>query len=276
MSRLLNYLSTHKTVNLILLSIYYLLAVLPHEQVGVFIAKNIMKPLGRKAYDQLMLQIAAAGLLFYAVLVIWNIVKKPSQYPTLFYLVSNVTFAVCSWYALFVLNIEAIHFLQYALLALLLFPLSRSYNITLFWCTILGAIDEAYQYFYLAPNRTNYYDFNDVILDLIGAAFGLILIRSFNPSIAKFKTWFNKPIAFTSLGIGLMVGLLHLLGKLRFYTDTSVEAWFTLVKKTPGSFWSEVPPKITFHIVEPLEGLVLIVLLLLFFTGLRKDGLTKV
>jgi len=154
-------------------------------------------------------------------------------------------------------------------LALLLFPLLRSYSGTLFWGTILGTIDEAYQYFYLAPNRTNYFDFNDVILDLIGVAFGLILIRSFNPSIAKIKSWFNKPIAFTTLAIGLVTALLHITGKLRFYPDETATEALLLVKKVPTGFWSEVPPKVVFHIVEPLEGLIVVTTLLLFFVGLR-------
>ena len=207
---LINWLSKHKAVNLVLLGIYYLLAVLPHEQVGVFISKKVRKPMGLEAYDRIMLQIAIAGLLLYGIVVIWNIIRKPKQIPTLFYLIANICFASASVYALFVLNIEAIHFFQYAILALLLFPLLRSYSMTLFWGTLLGAIDEAYQYFYLSPDRTDYFDFNDVILDLIGVAFGLILIRSFNPNIAKIKSWLNKPIAITSIGIVLLLSLIHI------------------------------------------------------------------
>lgn len=269
MLHLINWLSKHKTVNVVLLGIYYLLAVLPHEQVGVFISKNVRKPLGLEAYDRTMLEIALGGLLIYGIVVIWNIIRKPNQYQTLFYLIANICFASLSVYALFVLNIEAIHFLQYGLLAILLFPLFRSYSSTLFWGTILGAIDEAYQYFYLSPDRTDYFDFNDVILDLIGVAFGLILIRSFNPNIVKIKSWLNKPIAITSIGIGLLTGLLHLIGWLRFYPDETAKEAFLLVKKVPTDFWSKVPPNITFHIVEPLEGIVLITLLLVFFVGLR-------
>lgn len=269
MLSLINWLSKYKAVNIVLLGIYYLLAVLPHEQVGVFISKNVRKPIGLEAYDRMMLQIAIGGLLLYGIVVIWNIIKKPKQYLTLFYLIANICFASASVYALFVLNIEAIHFFQYGLLALLLFPLLRSYSATMFWGTLLGAIDEAYQYFYLSPDRTDYFDFNDVILDLIGVAFGLILIRSFNPSIPKIKSWLNKPIAVTSIGIALLTGLLHLMGWLRFYPDESAKEAFLLVKKIPTDFWSKVPPNIVFHIVEPLEGIVAITLLLVFFAGLR-------
>lgn len=266
---LINWLSKHKAVNVVLIGIYYLLAVLPHEQVGVFISKNVRKPMGLEAYDRIMLQIAIGGLLLYGIVVIWNIIKKPKQYPTLIYLIANICFASASVFALFVLNIEAIHFFQYGLLALLLFPLLRSYSATLFWGTILGAIDEAYQYFYLSPDRTDYFDFNDVILDLIGVAFGLILLRSFNPSISKVKSWLNKPIFITSMGIGLLTGLVHLMGWLRFYPDDTAKQAFLLVKKVPTDFWSKVPPNITFHIVQPLEGIILIILLLVFFIGLR-------
>lgn len=273
LNKLINYLENNRVLNWILIVVYYALAVLPHEEVGVWIAKNIMKPLGRDMYNHRMFMIAAMGIGFYTLVVLWNVFKmdKNIQWVPLAYLFVNIGLAVASWYFLFVFNVEAIHFLQYMLLAILMFPIFRRYGETLFWCTIMGAVDEAYQYFILSPNRTNYYDFNDIILDLIGAAFGLILIRSFRPVLRNAAKWYKSSILYCSVLFTVLIGVLYGLGALRFYPDEAFPDAWLLVKKVPEGFWTELKPVI-FHIVEPLEGMLIVVGLLVGFSFLKYDG----
>lgn len=273
LNKLINYLENNRVLNWILIVLYYALAVLPHEEVGVWIAKNIMKPLGRDMYNHRMFMIAAMGIGLYALVVLWNVFRKEKsvQWTPLIYLLVNIGLALASWYFLFVFNVEAIHFLQYMLLAILMFPIFRRYGETLFWCTIMGAVDEAYQYFILSPNRTNYYDFNDIILDLIGAAFGLILIRSFRPVLRNAAKWYKSSILYCSVLLTVLIGVLYGLGALRFYPDEAFPDAWLLVKKVPEGFWTELKPVI-FHIVEPLEGMLIVVGLLVGFSFLKYDG----
>lgn len=272
LSKLISFIGKNPILNWILVVVYYAIAVLPHEQVGVWIAKNIMKPLGRDMYNHRMFMIAAIGIGLYALVVLWNIFKKKKhiQWIPFIYLFVNIGLAIASWHFLFVFNVEAIHFLQYAILSILLFPLFRRYGETLFWCTLLGAIDEAYQYFYLSPNRTDYYDFNDIILDLIGAAFGLILIRSFSPLLRKATKWYRSGVFYCSMGLTLLIGLLYGLGKLRFYPDEAHSNAWLLVKKIPEGFWTTLKP-VVFHIVQPLEGMLIIICLLVGFSFLDRS-----
>lgn len=76
---------------------------------------------------------------------------------------------------------EYVHYPQYALLAILLqgalstkrdeFPITR----ILFWAVFLGIADEAFQYFYICPSYGDYLDFNDFVLNELGAIGGIII-----------------------------------------------------------------------------------------------------
>jgi len=177
---------------------------------------------------------------------------------------ATVLFAVIIINLLFVINIEVIHYPQYAILSILLFPLIKNFNSTLIWTTIAGAVDEGYQYFYLAPNDTGYYDFNDVITDLIGASFGLLFLRSFDISNAS-KTSFWKSSAFYGLLVmTIVVMLLIALKVLSIYPDT--EAMYQMVIQNPSGFWSKIHPNVTYHVVRPSEGLLITIFLWLFYS----------
>ncbi len=80
---------------------------------------------------------------------------------------------------------EYIHFSQYAILAILmsrvLDPGAKNAPIgkILFWTTVMGVVDEMIQYFLIAPSYGMYLDFNDFILNEVGAAAGLLIIYGF-------------------------------------------------------------------------------------------------
>ena len=167
----------------------------------------------------------------------------------------NTVFAFAIVQYLFVVNIEFVHFPQYALFAILLFPLIGNYTSTLIWTTLAGMIDEAYQYFYLAPLDTAHYDFNDVLTNLIGAVFGLLLLRSFQVAErTSFKTW-KSSFWYGVLAIFILVLGAHFLDILSIYPSESHN--YHIVREMPSSFWSKLHPNVTYHVVRPVEGIVL-------------------
>jgi len=269
--RLINWLMARPIVNVLIALAYYLLVVLPHEQVGIFIAETF-KINERAKYNLIFLSLGLILLLLLAIPIIRGIRTHGNSRKVIFYLSATIIFTILSFKFLLVLNSEVIHFPQYAVMAFLLFPLCKNYKEVLFWIIILGAVDEAYQYFYLAPERTDYFDFNDVIIDTLGGAFGLILLRSQNIlTLTKTRHWLRSPITWTCIGLSSILLLLWLTGILYIYPpEKGIEASFLLVKKIPEGFWSIIPPKITFHIVQPLEGIILILLLWIFYIPLGK------
>jgi hypothetical protein len=96
--------------------------------------------------------------------------------------------ALAAWWLLTVANIELIHFPQYAVLAVLLFAGGLHPTWALIGATSLGAIDEVYQHFVLYADRQEaYLDFNDMVLNCIGAAGGLLLALA--ARAARHRPW---------------------------------------------------------------------------------------
>lgn len=270
----INWLKDHPIINLLILLVYYLLVVLPHEQVGIFVA-NFFKQFSRDSYNLIITLISSSLLIICSLYFLRKILTHPDKKIVLFYLFCTIVFAVLCFKILFVVNIEFVHFVQYALFAILCFPLVLNYTNTLIWTVLAGAFDEAYQYFYLAPERTDYYDFNDVIINIVGAAFGLIIIKILNPVFKKF-TWLaflKSPLPYSLLLLAIAIFTAFQTNILALYpSDTATK--FLLVKKIPENFWSKVYPEIIYHIVLPLEGLIIIMLLIFFYYGLEKSNNT--
>jgi hypothetical protein len=261
-------LAEKKALNILILVVYYLLVVLPHEQVGLLTVK-IFGSLSRDNYNMLITGLSSLGLIAYLILFLKNTKQNKGQSFLWFFLLINIALAVLCFKVLFVINIEAIHFVQYAVFAMLCFPLFKNYWLTIYWSMIAGALDEAWQYFYLAPESTGYFDFNDIVINMIGAGFGLILIRSFAPMVQsikqKSKSLQITVIGFLFLGTGIIASFkFHIISL--FQDESSI---VPLYLKKPEGFWSEVPPKVIYHIMMPAEGLLIIFLLLAFYGNLQ-------
>lgn len=262
-SKVYNFLLTRPLLNVIIAIIYFFLVVLPHETVGLIISK-IFKNSSKAQYNQTVLMIAIAGLVVYVILLLMGLRKNKSKSIVLGYLFLSVSLVVLMLNTILVLNIELIHLVQYGIYALILFPLFQNYFHTLWCCTFLGGLDEAFQYYYLAPDRTNFLDFNDIILNLVGATFGLILIRSvplFN-EIKKRARNLRFSIATLLLTV-LSLGFLS-------YKDL-------LMSEVPATFWITLPSKVTYHVVQPLEAIVILSILLLIYSQMnRKTNTTQI
>ncbi len=269
MNRIIKWLSEHKIINFILLLGYYIAVVLPHKSFGRFLNQKVFKGITRAEYNQMVLMGALVALGGFAAWFYYNSRSHAKRKWLYGYLGLNVLFAFLIMSFLFVINIEVVHFPQYALFAILVFPLLGNYQQALIWTIFAGALDEAHQYFYLAPKDTFYYDFNDVVTNLVGAVFGLLFIWSF--SIKEWRTpRFIQSTGFMAICVlVLMVVLACLSGVLNIYPseDTS----YQLLRRWPESFWSTVPPQVTYHIMRPLEGTVATILMTLVFFRIGKE-----
>jgi len=267
-----NFLKNRKLINLLLLFVYYLLVVLPHEQVGLLTVK-IFGGFERDTYNLIVLVISLSFLAVAVITLAKKMLIHSQKKLILFYLLSTIGFATLCVNILFVVNIEVVHFFQYAMFALLCYPLTLNYNQTMLLSTLAGALDEAYQYFYLAPQRTDYFDFNDVVINLIGVAFGLIIIKIYKPlsNAISFKQFFSSPAFILLLLTSVVICIAIITNVLGVY-HTNIEAQFILVKKAFSSFWITVHPNITYHVMLPFEGLFVTIGLWLFYYPLGKEN----
>ncbi|MDP3520544.1 MAG: hypothetical protein Q8S02_07965 [Hydrogenophaga sp.] len=111
---------------------------------------------------------------------------------------------------------EYFHYPQYALLTWLLakaldpdrsrWPVGRLLALTI----LLGAIDELAQYLWITASYSHYYDFNDVLVNLLAAVLGVMVYYGFRVPPAQGRPrigwhWHAGALAL-ALGIGVAVG----------------------------------------------------------------------
>ena len=174
------------------------------------------------------------------------------------------------WRLMMANSTELAHFPQYfpegiALLALTLSPAE-----SMAWVTLFGWLDEGYQYVYLTHGRATLLDFNDIYMDQIGGAVGIIFAMALLRSEERPReSWLNfwkgllrRPGVIAVLGV-LAVGIALLMsGKLLVYELPGAPAhWFALSRLKTESFWYSQPmilgPHI-FHELMPPEGVLLL------------------
>ncbi|MCF8230124.1 MAG: hypothetical protein K9G58_10580 [Bacteroidales bacterium] len=270
-SKIQHYLQQHKTYAAIILLLYYLLVVLPHEWFGKQITA-VFDEVGRETYQAVMLGIALLFILLYFVAIRKLLIKRKDVISYVSLLVLLIL-TVISYPLIIIHYIEAIHFLQYAILGFLLFPLLRNYYQAIFWGLMLGFLDEGYQHFYLDP-KSPYFDFNDIVLNQIGLAWGLLPI-AFNAkskSLREMQDWRSRiPIFATILTITLCIVILIKTNVLSILPDPAHP--LNLIKEPPKAFWTSISHlDVRYHIIMPLEGLIVIAILYFYFCA----SLTKI
>lgn len=177
---------------------------------------------------------------------------------------------IASIFLLVTKSLEGIHFLQYAVLAFLLFPLIKNYWETIYWATILGIADEALQYWGLI-RHWNYFDFNDVVLNLLGAALGVSILMLHNFSVRKLIFKHSKAIL-SAAGIMVSGFLLFAAGILGFYPSADGTMAVISLRRIAMEqrFWKTYTSAEAggHHILEPVEGIVVVIMLLAFYLWL--------
>lgn len=262
----LNYLAKHKLINMLILCSYYLMIVLPHEKVGLAISA-IFEPYSRDFYNGVIGVISIVLVVLVCILLSNNIAKHSQKKKLIIYLCIQALLFLSGYYYLMIVNIEMIHFIQYAIFALIAYPLISHYPQLLIFTVFAGAFDEAYQYFYLSPERTNYYDFNDVILNTIGAGTGILILFTLN----YFSVWKggSKWVYISASIIVCLIILAFPLGYLYLYPRDDTNNLFALIREIPESFWSKVGKDIVYHIIRPWVGILITILLILFYSGIN-------
>lgn len=264
MQHWINWLSRHRTINILLVMAYFFAVVGLHDAVTV-LAIQLRRSMSVEGYN--LFFTLSAGVLFLA----WtgwlakNVIKS-KEYPVLWIFLMP-TFLLILLFFLFMQTyaIEAVHFFQYALLTILLFPLLRSYGAAVFWATMLGVIDELFQYQFLTPDFA-YFDLNDIMLNLLGAGLAaatIYLSTGIRTRVIDIKNRLWIVIIF-SVTMALTYGILYITGLVTWYPSPGVDAgWFSVNRSGPeNDFWTLAYPGKYFHILRPREGFALMIALL--------------
>jgi hypothetical protein len=157
---------------------------------------------------------------------------------------------------LLVSSIENIHYPQYAVLAILFGVGGLRRETAWLTATTLGALDEWYQHLALTRGTLGYFDWNDVVLNALGAAFGVVLLATFRgdasePPVARDR-WSGRAAAAAALVVLLT-------------------AW-------PGSgssFYTTTPGGRVYHRLGAVEAVAIVALVSIVASGFRPTLLSR-
>lgn len=126
-------------------------------------------------------------------------------------------------------GIEAIHYPQYALMAWLLVQTGMGLERSWLTATALGALDEIWQWQTLPRAVPGYLDWNDIVLNAVGAGLGVVVVvrmrRVAVPERALPRMWVTSALAAAAL-VALLTGPLV---EQPFYRVTPGGRWFHLL-----------------------------------------------
>ena len=269
--RFLAAVSRHKVLGWILLLIYVPSVIFPHNLVQFYANEIAIKYTHKGLYKLAAVSAIMIGVVITLVF-LPALRRQPKRGAVSMLWVFTMLLMVGTWWIFMANNTELVHFPQYFPEGFLLLALTGSPVEALAWGTIFGGLDEAFQYAYIVNKLPVPYDYNDIFMDLLGTAAGIVfamsLMRLENRQSERgwWKGVLKRPgvailLAIPVVGIGLWAS-----GVMTLYEAANAPPhWFSLSRQHDLPFWFSAPtllgPK-TFHELSPLEGPILLLVVI--------------
>jgi len=273
--RLLAWIHRHPRWGWAGLAAYAAAVTFPHENVQYIVNLLAIRFTHRRVYET-----SAAIAIVEAIVLTWVVYRGLRQQPargavTGFWILT-LALIWCSWRFLTANNTELVHYPQYVPEGMALLALTLSPAESIAWVAISGGLDECFQYWSLMGGRPVPYDFNDIYMDLLGGAAGVLLAMAFlycESAAAGWKSVWKRPGIAAVLGIVAAGLALAASGVMLLYEDkTNSHYWFALSRDKPPQYWFVNPlfgPH-RFHTLSPVEGPVLILATIALYATLDR------
>ena len=249
--------------------VYAATVTLPHENVQTWVGQ-IAKRIGRHELYVVAGGIGIAGGLVLTLIVL----RKAQERIVAVYWVLTMCLIIATWRLLTANNTELVHYPQYIPEGMALLVLTLSPAESLAWVILFGGIDEAFQYSILHGRWGIPYDFNDIYMDVLGGALGILIAARFLPvqqGRGSLKKIILRPGVVVILGIAAAGLVLLASGRMLLFKDAeNTKYWFALSRMKHTGFWffDETWGPHTFHTLSPIEGPLLILATLGLFAFL--------
>jgi hypothetical protein len=262
LSRFLSAIHSRPVLGWILVLLYAPAVTFPHENVQWLMNEIAIRITHHKLY---MWSAAIGGVeaIALTLIVLFRLRKQESRATAVWFWVLTLALIGLTRWAFTANDLELVHYPQYVPEGMLLLALTLSPAEALSWVVIFGGLDECYQYAVLSWFRPAPYDFNDVYMDLLGGAIGVLLGMAFLRCTRRDKPepLLKRPGILAILGIVATGILLWASGfMLLFENKADTRHWFTLSRFHAPAFWFQVAangPGI-YHTLSPVEGPILI------------------
>jgi hypothetical protein len=268
---------SHPWLGWTLFVVYAAAVTFPHEKVQWFVNEIAIRITHPNLYRLSAAIGLALGALFTALL-LQGARRQPQKRLAIGLWFLTIALIVGAWRSLTANNVELVHYPQYfpegiALAALTLSPVEA-----LCWIVFFGGLDESYQYYVLSNGRPTLLDFNDIYMDLLGGAAGIVFAMVFlrcvrNPKVRQTMSAWKRPgvillASLITLGLALCAAGLMLVVE----DKTNTHYWFALGRFRAPSFWSHIVANGPnhYHTLTPAEGVLLILATITLYAALTR------
>lgn len=270
MTTLFAWFGKNKVTAVLIATVYAALTIFPHD-VLQNPALLVQQQTGMVAWHFGLLIAIAVGLLGVGVAICRSNELRLALYSLRYYALGVAALLVAGSTLLMVNSVEHIHYLQYAVLVLILSPVIGRVGPVVALAIFVGAFDEGYQYFALHPWQP-YFDFNDIILNGIGALAGATIYLVFD-RLVDTRTFrrSSHPFLISWIILFALIVLLYWVGTLGSFVDEgrivlnrfSRPEEYGLLQRWIDTGWGNHWLKI-----NPLEGFCIAFILPLVNSGL--------
>jgi hypothetical protein len=266
LSRFLNAIHSHRRWGWVAVLVYAAAVTFPHENVQ-WVVNRYAERVTLPYLYRLSAAIAAVQAIVLTGIVIWRLRKQGARLTIALFWILTLALIGFTWRAFTANNTELVHYPQYIPEGFLLMALTLSPAESLSWIVIFASFDEGYQYAVLSWWRKVPFDFNDVYMDLLGGALGVLFAMVFlrcagrNPNTRDGPAFWKRPGIVTilaTLGTGILLWASGFM--LLFEDKADTRHWFVLSRFRAPAFWFQVvangPNK--YHTLSPIEGPLLL------------------
>lgn len=271
---LVNRLHKHPLLNLAIAFAYFVFIYFMHRPL-VNLSVLIMNYLSLPIYNKVIAVFAFLFLLLLLVFMFSRLRKNTeNRRRKILYLIVTATLIVVHFKTMFEMNIEIIHSLEFTFLAFLLYPLTGRYGAAIFFAIPFMLVDEWHQYRILYPTSVEFFEFNDIMMDMYGCAMTMLLLMVANISLPKKPVMVFRRVEFyTLIGVMMVAVLLVQFCYVALYAADSCDHTVLVLNtlREPQPFWRQFPGRdVIYHAMQPVEAFLVIPLMAFFYFGL--DG----
>lgn len=277
MIKIIGFLNQHKFFTAITGSLYFIATVIFHRQIANF-SLHVEKKLSFKTYNLLLGSITISIFVVFVGLILNRIRKDEDPVFKSAILIVTILILIGAHFAVLAVNVEYIHLIHYILLSFFVYGLTLRFGETIFWVTLLGTVDEIYQYYVVWPGQT-YMDFNDIIYDMLGSVIAVIFIYftlNTKVHIQARNTLLKKRVISPVLAVSFIIiftyFILSITGMLQFASSLGTKKAPILLNRIPPpqNFWTVFEKGKTYHIFKPFEFVLVVGLLILIYSKIDQ------
>jgi len=268
----IDWLSARKLLNIIFVIIYSLAILFLHDPI-VKIVLQTKDSLTLPVFNAVVSVTSVALLIVFLAVLLNQLFKKShDRILKLFFLFITSGWMILHSRIMFEMSIEIIHSFEYSILAFLLFPFFSRFGAAVIFAIPVMLIDEWIQYQVIYKGFVEYFELNDILMDVFGCGFMMLIIWIFGIESNGIKKPFWKTPEYIFLLVLFMFTALSIATCFLSLYDTTQcsNTWFPLNQlKNPDSFWQTHPIHgSVYHVMKPIEGFIAIIAACLFFSSI--------